>query len=160
MTCTHLAHLHRAYMRNVASAVTTLPPAGFDKPPRPAMFEQDIADLILRNTKTSTNSDNFVGTLPDKFMQAAEIGCSISMEHNSSPLTHSPHIPNYTSSIAQDSIFGAQHASAPHIFTGSSMVHPQHSAKAMDKAVRWAISSATSSDLPCPVSLIPLYMTW
>lgn len=29
------------------------------------------------------------------------------------------------------------------------MAHPAHDAKAMDKAVRWAISSATSSDLPC-----------
>ena len=112
-------------------------------------FASDLAALILRyrTIEGSKQKQPYSPTLHPALMNAIS-KAGIAQERFASPLDHSPLIPAYSSKFEQDQLFGAQYNAYSRPWDGTSVVHPPHDDKEMEKAVRWAIASATQAEMP------------
>jgi len=77
-------------------------------------------------------------------IQSLDIHC----ERFASPLNFNPAVKQYYSLHEQDRVFGANTDAYSTKWEGASEANPPHDAKAMEKAVRWAIFSAEKSMSP------------
>ena len=76
-------------------------------------------------------------------------GLNATHERFACPLNFHRDSQAYYSPFQEDAIFGALYNAFSCRWTGSSQAHPEYTPKAMQKAVRWAIGSATDSQTPC-----------
>ena len=124
-------------------------------------FEQDIAALLIRYRPRDKCPDyNGINhphwPLHADTCSSLHRGLHVSSYHFSTPLT----VPiddvdiSYSTHHPQDCIFGAYHATYSHPWTGSSIVCPPFSATAIQKALRWAIASATHCDSPSSTLIV------
>ena len=81
-------------------------------------------------------------------MKAIVDGLSITTERFASPLNFNVASDSYCSTYSEDRLFGAIHDAYSHKWQGSSQANPEHEAKDMEKALRWAIFSAQETDEP------------
>ena len=125
-------------------------------------FASDVAALIFRYRAGEGGKEKHAPnpTLhPDLMKAISKLG--ITQERFASPLDHSIHIPTYWSQYEQDQLFGAQWNAYTRPWDGTSVAHPEHEARGMNKAVRWAIASAVQAELPehanntCTIFILP-----
>ena len=81
-------------------------------------------------------------------MKAIVDGLSITTERFASLLDFNVASDSYCSMYSEDRLFGATHDAYSHRWQGSSQANPEHEAKEMEKALRWAIFSAQETDEP------------
>lgn len=86
--------------------------------------------------------------LPEEYMNALVQSCNIGCEKFASPLNFSPLVKQYCSLYEQDRVLGANIDAYKTAWEGACQANPPHDAKAMEKAVRWAICSAEQSGAP------------
>jgi hypothetical protein len=112
-------------------------------------FVIDLAALLLRYwaVEGSKQKKPHSPTLHPALMHAIS-KAGIEQERFASPLDHLPLIPTYWSKFEQDQLFGTQYNAYSRPWDGTSMVHPTHDDKEMEKAVRWAIARAKQAEMP------------
>ena len=94
---------------------------------------------------------------PDGYMAAIMRGLSITTERFASPLNFTPGMQHYYSLYPEDTAFGANPNAFSCLWTGASQCNPEYEHPEMDKAVRWALTSAKESKQP---SLTAFVLPW
>ena len=91
-------------------------------------------------------------------MLTLQRGFGAQTERFASPLNVHPATKVYFSPYPEDETFGAQHDAYLCQWQGSSQANPEWSANDMQKAVRWALASATSTEVPTLTAFVlPFY---
>ena len=85
---------------------------------------------------------------PKSLMEAIKVRLGATQERFACPLNCDTSYQPYYSPFAHDTQFGAQHDAYSCRWTGSSQANLDCTAKEMQKAVRWAISSAMDQNEP------------
>ena len=117
-------------------------------------FAQDVAKLLLRH-RAMQGQCGLIS--PDVLMKALKYTLGPFTERFASPMDRSPHSHSFWSALDEDGLFGANHNAYSSLWTGLSQAFPGTSDEACEKAMRWAIASAsTRPDEPtCTVLLLP-----
>ena len=125
-------------------------------------FEQAVLKLLNRykdghklECKETRNAHEW--STPIDFMKAMAEGLSLTTDRFESPMNFSPYLEKYYSKYKEDQLFGANCDAHSSRWTGTSLAIPATDAAQADKAVRWAIASATQSQEPV---LIALMLPW
>ncbi len=114
-------------------------------------FVHKVAKLTLRHQAGQGEGAEKLpdqSGLPDDYMDALVQSLNIHCEQFASPLNFNPAVKQYYSLHEQDKVFGANKDAYSTKWKGASEAYPLHNAKAMEKAVRWAIFSAEKSMSP------------
>ena len=126
-------------------------------------FPQDLAQCLLRHrpTPASSNlksSDHW--TCPDHLISALSDAFGMTEERFSSPMDHHPALPSHWTAHPEDSLFGANHDAFSTPWAGCSLAHPGLSAEHVNKALRWALASATIVSAPptCTIMVLPVHL--
>ena len=106
----------------------------------------------VKRTKTSNHC-----SIPDGYMKALQIGLGTWTERFASPLNYNPTSRCYFSLYPEDRLFAANVDAYSCKWQGASEVHPEHEPAEMEKALRWAIFSATDT---CEPTLTALVLPW
>jgi len=123
-------------------------------------FAQDLAQCMLRYRPGPDDADiskSAQWTCPDLLMTALVGSFGMTDERFSCPLDRSPLPKSYWTPHAEDSLFGANHDAFSVPWQGCSQAHPGPDAVSVDKALRWAIGSATVAGAPptCTFLVVP-----
>ncbi len=122
--------------------------------PTPRKFALALAELLHRYKDGNTSGDHTISmknhwATPQSLVKTIAEGLSARQERFACPLDFNPAFDRYYSPFREDLEFGAGHDAYSCRWTGSSQAHPEHTAKEMQKAVRWAIGSSLQSSKPC-----------
>ena len=111
-----------------------------------------VATLLARYKDTSptessrrTKISNHWAT-PDNPMTGIIQSLSLTTERSASPLIFSTSMSSYYAVNQEDQAFGASFHAFSTPWLGASQANPEYEAADMDKAVRWAIMSAASTE--------------
>ena len=126
-------------------------------------FAQDVAGLLQRYRAQKDHHGDAITRaanrwiMPEPVMQAIGQALGSASERFASPLDRSAHFPQYWSAYEQDRIFGANHDAFSHPWTGPSQAYPGRDGPMLEKAMRWAISSALlcPDEATCTVVVMP-----
>ena len=122
-------------------------------PANEGTFESALASLLLRTPKQKP-SDKVTWLAPPALVDALIQGLQLTTELFSGPLRFHPSLPCYYSSNPADSVFGANIDPFSTAWSGHSLCVPPEDDRLMDKALRWAIASASSLQVPSLTTFI------
>ena len=115
-------------------------------------FEQELVHLLERyhdgygEDQVGDTQMRHHWAVPAPFMRAIRESCHVTDEGFASPFNFSPYLQRYFSMYPRDEVFGAVGNRYQYPLQGSNQLNPEYEAKAMDKAVRWAIHSAVQQE--------------
>ena len=130
--------------------------------PRPGTFPHELGRLLNRyKTGTKVAKHRRVKmsnrwATPTSFLRHGICAVyDIQQERFASPLNFDLAIGTYWSAFAKDAIFGATHDAYSSRMTGCGYMNPEYEQEGLEKALQWAIWSASGSDPTCFVAVFP-----
>ena len=124
-------------------------------------FQAELALLLLRykdgaRTQGATRTVKLKHhwAVPAEVMVVLQKYLHLTKERFASPLNFNPDMDEYWSMHERDQLFGAHWDAYANKWTGMSEANPEYEDADMEKAVRWALHSALTSELPTGTLLV------
>jgi hypothetical protein len=119
-------------------------------------FEEEVYKLVVRYKRSGmAHLQKYRDwAVPEDVMGVLQTHVGADTSRMSSPLTYDMRMAHYWSAYERDQLFGASWDSYSCQWTGYSECSPDFAHRNMEKAVRWAVHSAASTDTPTATVLI------